>query len=222
MRALSNLFGIFLILSLSGYSFGDTVPVWPADQKVILVILENTSYSEAIKAPFLSQLAKGGALMTEYHAIGHPSEPNYVALIAGDTLGVNADDQYDLDSTSIADLLEAQGKTWRVYAEGFPGNCFTGMTSGEYARKHVPFMSFKNISTDSKRCANIMNSTNDSVIGGTNQVYAAFYGPSVKPGTQVSTNYSHYNILRTIEDGFGLGNLGRNDAKATDLTGFWQ
>ena len=62
----------------------------------------------------------------------------------------------------------------------------------------------------------------DSVIGGTNQVYAAFYGPSVKPGTQVSTNYSHYNILRTIEDGFGLGNLGRNDAKATDLTGFWQ
>ena len=160
MRALSNLFGIFLILSLSGYSFGDTVPVWPADQKVILVILENTSYSEAIKAPFLSQLAKGGALMTEYHAIGHPSEPNYVALIAGDTLGVNADDQYDLDSTSIADLLEAQGKTWRVYAEGFPGNCFTGMTSGEYARKHVPFMSFKNISTDSKRCANIMNSTN--------------------------------------------------------------
>ena len=53
MRALSNLFGIFLILSLSGYSFGDTVPVWPADQKVILVILENTSYSEAIKAPFL-------------------------------------------------------------------------------------------------------------------------------------------------------------------------
>jgi phospholipase C len=34
--------------------------------------------------------------------------------------------------------------------------------------------------------------------------------------------YSHYNVLRTIEEGFHLGHLNQNDAKAESMTGFWK
>jgi len=38
----------------------------------------------------------------------------------------------------------------------------------------------------------------------------------------ISTPYNHYNLLRTIEDGMGLGNLNQNDAKADPMVGFWK
>ncbi len=50
----------------------------------------------------------------------------------------------------------------------------------------------------------------------------ALVGPSVKPGISNNTRYTHYDLLRTIEDNFQLGNLGREDAKASDISGIWQ
>ena len=44
-------------------------------------------------------------------------------------------------------------------AEQYPGNCFLGTTSGRYARKHVPFLSFTNIQSDASRCGNIVDSS---------------------------------------------------------------
>ncbi|KAJ2988392.1 hypothetical protein HDV02_005606, partial [Globomyces sp. JEL0801] len=49
------------------------------------------------------------------------------------------------------------GKTWTTYQQQYPGNCYTGKKSGGYVRKHNPFISFTNISTSKKRCANIVN-----------------------------------------------------------------
>ncbi len=40
-------------------------------------------------------------------------------------------------------------------------------------------------------------------------------------GQSVNTAYNHYSVLRTIEDGMGLGTLGQKDAQAADLDGFW-
>ena len=34
--------------------------------------------------------------------------------------------------------------------------------------------------------------------------------------------YNHYNVLRTIEDGFSLGQLNQNDSKADPMLGFWK
>jgi hypothetical protein len=31
------------------------------------------------------------------------------------------------------------------------------------------------------------------------------------------TQYNHYSLLRTVEDNWGLGNLGRHDATATPI-----
>jgi hypothetical protein len=129
-------------------------------QKVILVILENTNYEEAIAQPFLGGvIARQGALATDLHAVGHPSQPNYVALVAGSTLGVHNDSNVRLNARHIGDLLEAKSKSWHVYAEGYPGNCFLGATSGRYARKHNPLVSFINIQNSPDRCANVTDAS---------------------------------------------------------------
>jgi len=137
----------FIALSLQAKPF----------DKVFMVVLENTSYQSAIKQSFLKEIADRGALFEKFHAVGRPSQPNYIAMVGGDTLGVISNDNYDLDDLSIVDLLEAKGKTWTVYAEDYPGDCFLGATAGRYVRKHQPLISFKNIQQDPKRCSRIVN-----------------------------------------------------------------
>jgi hypothetical protein len=131
----------------------------PRFDKVMIVILENANYVDALAQPFLGNLAKRGALLSEFHAETHPSLPNYVALTAGTTAGVTSNGPVSLDLRHIGDLLEAKGKTWKVYAEAYPGRCFLGDRSGNYVRKHVPFLSFKNIQKNPSRCANIVNAS---------------------------------------------------------------
>lgn len=128
-------------------------------QKTLWIVLENTNTSVALKQPFLNELTTRGAFLQNMNGVTHPSQGNYIAMIAGSTLGVFGDGNTDLNATHLGDLLEARGLSWKVYAEGFPGNCFLGATSGKYARKHVPFMSFTNVSTNPKRCANIVDDT---------------------------------------------------------------
>ena len=127
----------------------------PSFKKVMIIILENGSYSEAITQNFLGNFAKQGALFTNFDAETHPSQPNYIALTAGTTKGVSSDSPVNLNEKNLADLLEAKGLTWKVYAQDYPGNCYTGTQSGNYVRKHVPFISYTNIQKDAKRCANI-------------------------------------------------------------------
>lgn len=37
-----------------------------------------------------------------------------------------------------------------------------------------------------------------------------------------SNSYSHYHLLRTLEEGLGLGNLNQNDTKVDPMVGFWK
>lgn len=141
-----------LFFSTLGYSK-------PTFTKVMMVVLENTDYTGALAQPFLLDLSKKGALLENLSAEAHPSQGNYIAMIAGDTLGVKNDSNVDFSAPNIADLLEAKGLTWKAYAEDYPGNCFLDATSGKYARKHVPFLSFKSITTNPARCKNIVNAS---------------------------------------------------------------
>jgi hypothetical protein len=125
--------------------------------RMITVIFENTNYSDAIRQPFFKYLADNGAHFTNLAAITHPSQGNYIALTSGSLNGVSDDRNYNLNVNNIVDLLEAKGITWKAYAEGFPGNCFTGGTFRNYARKHVPFISYMNIQKNPARCAKIVN-----------------------------------------------------------------
>src|SRR5690348_9321313 len=60
----------------------------PRADHVVLVIEENRSFQVIMAAkdtPYIHELAAEGALFTQSFAITHPSEPNYLALFAGET-----------------------------------------------------------------------------------------------------------------------------------------
>ncbi len=130
-------------------------PFFAPIKKVVLVVLENTGYQTALLEPFVKQLTQQGALLSQYFAITHPSQPNYLALMAGDDFGITHDRPVQLNARHLGDLLDEQHKTWKTYAEGYPGDCFLRpQAGGRYYRKHTPFLSFTNVtSSPSTRCA---------------------------------------------------------------------
>jgi acid phosphatase len=127
--------------------------------RIFIVVLENTWFARAAQASFLQSLAVRGALFTNYYAVAHPSYPNYLGMVTGSTLGVQDDTQRDFDVTSLVDLLEPAGVSWKVYAEDLPSPCSLGASSpdGLYVRKHEPFISLRNIQRSPARCARIVN-----------------------------------------------------------------
>jgi len=126
-------------------------------KRVLVIILENTDAHVAAAQPFLKTLAERGASLVDYHALTHPSQPNYIAMVAGSPHGVTGSDPVLLDVPHLGDLLERRGLRWKVYAEGYPGDCFLGMESGRYVRRHVPFLSFLNVQKVPVRCANVVD-----------------------------------------------------------------
>jgi hypothetical protein len=177
-------FGIYLLFSsiLMSSIFAQAAPK-PSSHfdHAIFVIFENTNYDKALQQPFFKKLASQGALLSNYSTITHPSQGNYVALIAGTTAGIKNDKPVNLDLPNIADLLENAGLTWKVYAEDYPGNCFLGNSSMGYARKHIPFISFTNIQNNPHRCANIVNAREFiKDANGNNLPNYIFYIPTLK------------------------------------------
>ena len=55
-----------------------------------------------------------------------------------------------------------------------------------------------------------------------NHIYTALFGSGVKPGSTSNTLYTHYSLLRTVEEAFALGTLGQKDATASLITGIWK
>jgi acid phosphatase len=55
----------------------------------------------------------------------------------------------------------------------------------------------------------------------TNHIYTVFLGDMVNPG-KYEGNYTHYNLLRTIEENFGLGTLADGDSRAKPISGVWK
>jgi hypothetical protein len=130
-----------------------------------VIVMENHAYDSIVgnaAAPYLNSLIRGGGLAGRYHAVAHPSQPNYLALFSGSTHGVTDDAVHDLHAVNLADQLERHGRTWRVFAQNVPPGCFTGSVAsggadgpGTYARKHEPAISFSSIAGDRARCRNI-------------------------------------------------------------------
>ncbi len=126
-------------------------------KKVVWIIFENTNYDKALKQADFARFSKKGVLFTNFVAEGHPSQGNYIAMIAGSNMGVSSDRNVNLGGEHLGDLLERSGKSWKAYAEDYPGNCYLGGSYKDYARKHLPFLSFKNVSTTPDRCAKIVD-----------------------------------------------------------------
>ena len=230
------------------------------------------------EAPTFRMLARRYATLTGYHAVAHPSLPNYVALVSGSTQGLTSDcTGCVVHARSLADTLAAAGRTWKTYAEGLPYAGFTGASSGRYVKKHAPFLSFAGV--DPRRVVPFTELARDvaarrlpdfalvipdlchdmhdcsvgtgdrwlrehvvpllastalaggvvfvvfdegtSDEGGGGNVEALALGPTVRPGSVDSAPTSHYGLLRTIEDAWGLPRLGRSRS-AAPIAGIWR
>jgi phosphatidylinositol-3-phosphatase len=122
----------------------------PTPDHIVVVIMENHSFSQIIgssSAPYINGLAAQGANLTQSFAVTHPSQPNYIALFSGSPQGVT-NDNCPKDFTGVANLgsqVLGSGRTFTGYSESMPSDGFTGCTSGEYARKHNPWVDFDNV-----------------------------------------------------------------------------
>ena len=133
-------------------------PVASGIQHVFLVVMENHAYNQVwnvSSAPYITSLGNSYVRATDYHALIHPSLPNYLQLYGGSNYSITTDcspsSSCHVSATNLADNLEAKGLTWRGYMESMPAPC-TLKTSGNYAPKHNPFIYFDDIRTDTARC----------------------------------------------------------------------
>jgi hypothetical protein len=257
----------------------------PTIDHVIVVVLENKDQSNVLgndDAPNYNGYAKKYAVLSHYGGVAHPSLPNYLALVSGSTHGIREDcTTCTVPGKSLADSLEHAHLSWKAYAEGLPRPGFTGAFAGRYAKKHVPFLYFRNIISKRSRLRRVVQlrqfwrdfaadrlpsyslvvpnlchdmhdcsvGTGDAWLGGflkplldsdrisdsvifvvTDEpsdsdpraaVPALALGPLVKAGSRYSPRTSHYGLLRTIEDAWGLPRLGHS-SQARPITGIWR
>jgi acid phosphatase len=257
----------------------------PRFEHVLVVVLENKSQSNLLgnpDAPNFNRLARRYAVLSHYGGVAHPSLPNYLALISGSTNGIRTDcTSCVVSGRNLADTLEQGHLSWKTYAEGLPRPGFTGASSGRYAKKHVPFLYFKNVLAKVSRLRRVVPlrqlsrdlaatrlptfalvvpdlchdmhdcsiQTGDTWLGRflkpllrsrklsnsaifviTDEpadvrpeapVPALALGPLVLQGSSYARTTSHYGLLRTIEEAWGLKRLGRS-AQARPITGIWR
>jgi len=135
----------------------------PPLDHIFVITLENHSRDGVIgdpSAPFITSLARQYGEATRFYGVTHPSEPNYIAQIAGDTFGISEDSDVRLQSQNLVDQLESHGLSWGAYMESMPSAGFLGegWPEGEeelYVAKHNPFVLFKDIRNNPDRLAHI-------------------------------------------------------------------
>ena len=260
-----------------------------AIKHVFVIVMENEEATSIIgnsAAPYINSLAASYGLATNYTAVAHPSEPNYLALWSGSTQGVTDDGVHNFGTgLTLADQIEAAGRAWHVAAQNVPLPCYTGASAsggpdgpGSYARKHEPAISWTSVAGNPARCAgitdfshfdpdlgaywfiapNLCNDMHDCSIatgdaflasflprilgsaayadgglvvltwdegssgsGGGGRVATIVISPLGKPGYASATAHTHYSLVRTIEDAWGMPCLA-NACSANTLAEFFR
>jgi phospholipase C len=261
-----------------------------AFDRIFIIMFENELVSAVRQDDFMLSLESQGARLSDYHGVAHPSQPNYVASLAGIPI-VPDDNCYDIDRINLVDLLESKSITWKAYIEDLPEANKATQKEGLYYRKHNPFVSFNNIRNNPTRLAKVVNANrlmddvrnnqlpqfcwytpniqndghsppnvqpadfggsvaylskwlrgflpplldNTNFYSGTltvvtfdesipyadNHVYTTLLGSMVKGGSTESERYTHYSVLRTVEENFDLGTLGSSDVTASWFEFLW-
>lgn len=99
---------------------------------LVFGVFENRGFIEVAGLPSHQRLAREGTLLARYFGVGHPSGPNYRALISGSTWGTS--ETVGTFHPSIASLAAAQTP---------PIPTFTYHLAGEIARRHNPFLDLR-------------------------------------------------------------------------------
>ena len=126
----------------------------PHVQHVWVIVMENTNWSEFhhhARAPFIGHLIATAAHADAYENVPdlHPSEPNYIWLEAGASLGIKSDADPAVNHRAtrdhLTDLLRDAGISWKAYMQSISGTECPLRSHGEYAAKHDPFIFFDDV-----------------------------------------------------------------------------
>jgi phosphatidylinositol-3-phosphatase len=157
---------LFAALALSLALLAATAPGWSTDdlavpryKHIFVIIDENKNFSTILNpaaAPNLGAFAKNYGNATNFFAEAHPSEPNYIALVSGDTFGVQDDGYHTFDAPNLALQLTKAGLTWKGYYESIPAPGSEAARDGLYAFKHSGFMNFASVRNDPDRALHIV------------------------------------------------------------------
>jgi phosphatidylinositol-3-phosphatase len=118
----------------------------PEVGKMLVFVVENHAMSTMLDhMPFVRELATTYGYADYYDAVTHPSLPNYLAVLGGQTFGVTDDEPpavHAASGPSVFGAAIAAGRTAKLYAEGMPGPCTLTSGPGDYAVKHNPWAYF--------------------------------------------------------------------------------
>jgi len=127
----------------------------PRPDHVVMVIEENHDYSSIAGnacCTYENAQAGAGALMTNSHAIEHPSEPNYADIFSGANQGIVNDPCPAPGSPFTTANLGAQafaaGLSLADFSEDLPAQGSTTCGSGGYAYKHNPAVFWQGTGTN--------------------------------------------------------------------------
>jgi len=138
IKGLQKLGTTLVCLTFLASCGGGNVAHGVGQRHVFLVVMENRSPEEALTGPFTASLAARYGVANNYHAITHPSVPNYLALTSGSTWGVTDDSYHVLPKQDLGTQLTAAGLGWRAYMEGLGvGGCLNSPLP--YDPGHNPF-----------------------------------------------------------------------------------
>jgi acid phosphatase len=114
--------------------------------KLLVFVVENHSLRQMRTGmSYTARLARRYGYAVDYHAIGHPSLPNYLAIASGRTHGVRDDlppSSHPLRGRTVFGQALALGRTAKVYAEGMPSRCALVDGGHLYAARHNPWTYF--------------------------------------------------------------------------------
>jgi hypothetical protein len=171
----------------------------PAFGNVFLIIGENTTYSQLDKnsAPYMTGTLEGqSAWLTNYFAITHYSESNYVGMTSGQyTQCEQLDGSPASCHQNIVNLfsqLDGAGVPWQVWNESMPAPCYLLKTGGDatlnkYAPKHNPVLLYDNV----EGAGGVWGSANNQGTG------AECLGNDIAAGTTGPNDMSSFNQALT-------------------------
>src|SRR5438552_17048406 len=105
---------------------------------VFLIVMENHTPEQALSGPFMASLAAKYGVAENYHAITHPSVPNYLTLTSGSTWGVRDDGYRVLPKSDLGSQLTKASIRWHAYMDGLgSAGCLNSLVP--YDPGHNPF-----------------------------------------------------------------------------------
>jgi hypothetical protein len=112
---------------------------------VFLIYMENKGVNDIVgspNAPYINSLINTEDYDSNYFALGHPSDPNYIRPLGGSDFGLDYNPAGNvINAPSLMQEMDQAGISWAGYAQGmpFPGDI---VSSGDYAVDQLPFAQF--------------------------------------------------------------------------------